>query len=207
MTLLALAGLLGSGKSSVVLDLARSDDTLSCFVEPEQESYPDFVVDGTSDFFGVHSWFRASRVYDLYRAHRVSAEGGTALVDSYYDRMLASYVRRPEFGWLLGDRRTHLDALAAVSAADRRALPRADHIIFLEVSEDVWVQRLKSRMRGQDETIRLRDRHAMQAPMLDACEQIAADDGSTLTVIETSALTVQEVSQAVRHAALPIRRA
>ncbi len=174
MTLIALAGLLGSGKSSVVLDLARSDDTLSCFVEPEQESYPDFVVDGTSDFFGVHSWFRASRVYDLYRAHRVSADGGTALVDSYYDR---------------------------------RTLPRADHIIFLEVSEDVWVQRLKSRMRGQDETIRLRDRHAMQAPMLDACEQIAADDGSTLTVIETSALTVQEVSQAVRHSVLPIRHA
>lgn len=200
MSVTALAGLLGSGKSSVVRELGSLAPYVAGFVEPEEPDYPSFVSQGVEDPFGVHSWFRASRVYNLSLAQAASIEGSIAVVDSYYDRMLSTYVDHDAFDWILGGKESYREILRSLSRVDRRELPSVDRLIFLHVEEQDWRMRIRARMRDQDRILRIADRFAMQRPMVQACEEIAQLDGCELVILQTTGRSVREVAALIRDA-------
>lgn len=195
--LVALAGLLGCGKSTVAARLGQRLGAPT-FCEPEEASYPQFVTQG-DDAFVAHMWFRSSRVHNLHQAAQVSADGGVAVVDSIYDLLLHQYLGAQEFAWLMERSDPYFDLLADLARRDAMQLTAPDVVAFLAVDQPVWQQRLATRRRALDEADGIASAYGMQTHLLRACTALAATRGSHMVVIDTSALDVDAVVETVRN--------
>lgn len=199
--LVGLCGILGCGKSTIAAELTSAIGAQT-YLEPEECNYPRFVTNGT-DSFTTHMWFRSSRVHNMLQADAASRAGATAVVDSFYDKMLHHYLGREDFTWLMGAHDPYLPILAQLAALDARALPTLDLIVFLTVGKEAWLERLRARRRHQDTANDIASAFGMQDLMLEACEAVARADGATLVRIDTSDLPVGAVVARVARVLAP----
>jgi hypothetical protein len=129
------------------------------------------------------SWFRSIRVPQLYAAAE-AARSGKAVVDSYYDMLLASYLGADPFAWLIRPDDPYFRLARDMAELDRGILPRADVLVFLSLTEQVWNAFMDRRAREFDRVARLKEQFAMQSLIEKACRSAEAEHGTRLLVID-----------------------
>jgi hypothetical protein len=180
--LIALAGLPSAGKSTTARALAAQ---LSCpvFVEPEEELWPPAVSErDRAGCFTALTWFRSMRVPQLFEAAEV-ARSGRAVVDSYYDVLLAAYLGTEPFAWLMPPDDPYFPLASRMAELDWMLLPKADVLVFLSLGETVWNVFMSRRSREFDRDAKLSDHFGMQRLMEEACRQAASEHGTRLLII------------------------
>lgn len=193
--LIAFAGLPGSGKSSAVKALG-SMLNVSFFLEPEEESWPKLIHKRDKmGRFAALTWFRNVRLQDLYDAKEISEQGKIAIVDSYYDNLIALYIKEDCFSWLIPMSDPYFEIVLEMAKKDYELLPTADVLIFLKINEDVWLQFLRTRQRNFDLSASLKDYFQMQDHIENACRTVARVKGIRLFVIEQNSLSAEETAK------------
>jgi deoxyadenosine/deoxycytidine kinase len=197
-------GMPGCGKSSVIAELGKSLGVRT-FLEPEEGEWPTAVHQREMVGYvtAIH-WFRSIRVPQLYEAKSLSEAGEIVLVDSYYDKLWASYIGKPGMEWLLPPSDQYFNNLRDLATLDRSVLPDADLLIFFEVEEADYLRMLAARNRSLDKSSDLADRFATQQYFRIAAEEyVSARAGQTKYVVHKntfaspvkSAATLLEVLQ------------
>lgn len=203
--LIAFAGLPSAGKSSAARALAALLGG-EAFVEPEEADWPSLVRDrATVGAFTALSWFRSARVPLLFKASALAATGATAVVDSYYDVLIARYLGAPSFAWLLPEDDPYFPVARAMVNADWDHLPKADVLVMLHLDETVWTAFMERRGRAFDRDADLVSHFAMQELMMKACEAAARDHRTRLVVVDqidgSPEQTARLVAEAIRRPA------
>ncbi len=192
-------GLPGSGKSSVMRELAGLLDA-SCFCEPEEREWKDAaVLRHLSGYYTMISWFRSVRVPQLYRASELRASGEIAITDSYYDKLLAHYIGKPGMEWLISPSDPYFDVAVAMAKKDWEQLPTADVIIFFEISHDLWRDFLTKRNRFLDCDQKFLESYSTQELFLSACKKLAEEQRITLITIQQEWSSPRSVAEKVRN--------
>jgi shikimate kinase len=178
--LLAFLGLPGAGKSTLAKSLAEELGA-QAFLEPEEDAWPDYVrhPHPCGDFTRL-MWFRAQRVPLYYKASRVSSDGGIAVLDSYYDKWCEGWLGKPGLEWLISPDDPYFGIACETAKVDRRCLPSADVVIFLEISVDIWRDQLQDRGRTIDQSDPFLASHHTERHFMEAAEERAEADGSVL---------------------------
>lgn len=123
----------------------------TALVEPEEPSWPDFVRAPHDDgAFTRLTWFRSQRVPHYYEARRLSAAGGTAILDSYYDKWCVGWLGKPGLEWLIAPDDPYFALAREMATVDAEVLPKADVVVVLRVTEELWRRQLTDRSRGID---------------------------------------------------------
>ena len=93
--LIAGVGLPASGKSTLLRALAEKN-RWECYAEPEENEWAS-AVDGRhlSGIFTALTWFRSTRVPNLYAANLRRKAGEVVIVDSFYDKLMHHYRQTP----------------------------------------------------------------------------------------------------------------
>jgi hypothetical protein len=180
--LIALAGLPSAGKSTTAKALAGQ---LGCpvFIEPEEELWPPAVSDrNRSGCFTALSWFRSMRVPQLFEAAEAS-RSGRAVIDSYYDVLLAAYLGTEPFAWLMPPDDAYFPLATRMAELDWKLLPKADVLVFLSLGEAVWKVFMSRRGREFDRDAKLSNHFAMQGLMEEACRKAESEHGTRLLII------------------------
>lgn len=81
-------------------------------------------------------WFRSIRIPMLIEAERLSEEGETVLIDTYYDKLLYYYIDKHCMRWLLSPSDRYFSVMKEIAKIDKEVLPDADVIIFFEIDKD-----------------------------------------------------------------------
>jgi deoxyadenosine/deoxycytidine kinase len=184
--IIAFMGLPASGKSSIATHLSSILD-LKVFLEPEESSWPDAVLRREiSGYFTAITWFRATRVPQLYLAEQLRASGETVLLDSYYDKLLYCYLEKPGMEWLIRPKDKYFQVIKLLSDLDYQYLPNVDCIVFLKVSFDDWKYFVNKRNRGLDNDELFRKSYETQAYFLDAVHQYIEVSKADLIVHQQS---------------------
>lgn len=175
---IAFMGIPGAGKSTVCKALAHR---LGAEALLEPEHWPAAVSErDVSGAFTALTWFRSMRVPNLHSAAAIRDDGGTALVDSYYDKLCADYLDAPEMSWLLPASDPWRDIGIQVAELDWKLLPEADCVVLLEVDEGTWHAFLTARGRQLDDAFGLSNEFACQPVFGKAAERYARETGATL---------------------------
>lgn len=190
-------GLPSSGKSSAVRALAEILRA-ACFLEPEEDQWPALIQrrDVVGRFTAL-TWFRCARLPGLFDAKEISDGGGIAIVDSYYDKLLALYIDRPEFAWLIPRGDPYFDVAIRMAKEDYERLPTTDILIFLKVCQEVWLRLMQGRGREFDASAKLAEHFAMQDCMEAACRRFAETIGVRLIVVEQRYSSPSDTAQLV----------
>ena len=92
--LIIFVGISGSGKSSLAREVAKRSNA-TCFLEPEEEEWPDFVQQKQSygEFSSLMA-IRSIRVHSLWSAWEAREKGNLVFVDTYYDKITSYYFKK-----------------------------------------------------------------------------------------------------------------
>lgn len=148
--LIIFAGISGSGKSSLAREVAKRSNAI-CFLEPEEEGWPDFVQE--KQFYGEFSslmTIRSIRVHSLWKAWEAKEQGNLVFVDTYYDKIHSYYLSKPGMEWLIDPKDPYFMIAEEVCRLDTNILPNADAIILLDIGYEDWIKMLTMRGRGKD---------------------------------------------------------
>ncbi len=178
--LIVAVGLPCSGKSSVMAGVAALIGA-QAFLEPEEHEWGAAVRnwERCCHFTGL-MWFRSARVPLLYEAARIRELGGVAIVDSYYDKLIASYLKRPGMEWLLSPDDSYFDIAMEIALTDWKVLPDADCIVSFQVDQPTWRAMLNSRNRALDRDELFAKSFATQSYIHEAASHLAAERGTRL---------------------------
>jgi len=194
----AFAGLPSSGKSSTARALGRILQ-VETLLEPEEADWPVLVRQrATMGAFTALSWFRTVRVPQLFLANEKRNQGGSAIVDSYYDVLIGDYLGKPSFNWLMPPGDPYFQAAEAMVRADWELLPKADVLVFLQLNEDTWFDFMKRRDREFDRSAQLKSHFDMQELMLQASRRASKEHGTKLLVIEQQTGSPEETALKVK---------
>lgn len=190
-------GIPSSGKSSAAKALAEILGA-AYFLEPEEDQWPALIQrrDVVGRFTAL-TWFRCARLPGLFLAKEVSGEGGIAIVDSYYDKLLALYIDKPEFAWLVPRSDPYFDVAVRMAKEDYERLPTADILIFLKVGREVWLRFMQGRGREFDASAKLTDFFAMQDCMEAACRRFTDTTGVKFIVVEQRYSSPSDTAQLI----------
>lgn len=192
-------GLPGSGKSSVMKELATLIDA-SCFCEPEERDWADAArLRHISGSYTMISWFRSIRVPQLYRANELRSSGEIAITDSYYDKLLSQYIGKPGMEWLISPSDPYYDVTLAVAKKDWEQLPIADVIIFFDLSYDLWKDFLTKRNRLLDCDPKFLESFSTQELFLNACKKLSDEQHVTLITIEQEWSSPKATAERIRN--------
>lgn len=146
------------------------------FLEPEEHEWGDAVRqwDVNGHFTGL-MWFRSARVPLIYQAHGVRGEGGVALLDSYYDKILTCYLGRPGMEWLLAPDDPYFEFAQGIALTDWLVLPDADCVISFEVTREDWASMLARRNRDLDRDEAFLRSFDTQRYFTEAAERLGAE--------------------------------
>jgi len=145
--LLAFMGLPGSGKSTTAKALSELIVGSRVFLEPNERLWPPAVTGRHRyGYFTALTWFRSMRIPLLYLADDVRCSGGIAIVDSYYDKLIAGYLDDPDMRWLMPRDDFYYSIAKGMAELDWAELPDADCVIFLRVTVASWRQLLSTQM-------------------------------------------------------------
>ena len=200
--LVAFMGLPGSGKSRIASMLSMRFEGSVLFQEPEEPEWPDAVLRRhESGYFAALSWFRSMRVPQLFEADRLRRSGTIAIVDSYYDKLIARYINDEKMGWLIPADDPYFAAACTVAELDWVYLPDADAIVFLEVTQDQWQMLLEQRKRDIDREKLFLESFSTQDIFRKAAEDFAAERGAALIVVRQQLFDMDKVCDEI-HALL-----
>lgn len=183
------AGLPSSGKSTTFKELAKIYKTEYVFLEPEEPSWPKLLTKkDIIDPFNLITWLRANRVANLLEAESLSKKGEVVLVDSYYDKLLYSYIGNEDHKWLINKDHKYFNTLKNIAKLDQENLPDADFIVFLKVDYSTWRNFLISRNRGVDKKIDLINYYYAEKSILKACKNISKKAKTKLIIYNQDSL-------------------
>ena len=198
--LIVFVGIPGSGKSSTVKELANLLK-VKYFAEPEEEKWADAAKDWkTYGSFPMLMWFRSIRVPMLLEAERLSEEGETILIDTYYDKLLYYYIDKYCMRWLLSPSDRYFPVMKEIAAIDKDVLPDADIMVFFEVKKEDWINFLKNRNRPTDNEEVFLKNFETQRFLLEAAQKLCKEKNIELIVFpcdtaspEDSALSLKKI--------------
>ncbi|MCC7387805.1 MAG: AAA family ATPase [Phycisphaerales bacterium] len=201
----AFMGLPGSGKSTLAALLAPRIPGCRLFLEPNEANWPDAVLDRHNcGYFTALSWFRAMRVPQLFAAHTLRLSGTTAVLDSYYDALIACYIDTPQMRWLLPHDDPYFPAARLVASLDWQLLPVADIIVFVDVTHDQWRALLRQRSRDMDSEAQFLDSYSTQEVFLAAAHQYSRERGTVIVSISQSLFEQELVCQRLCQQLAPL---
>ncbi len=198
-------GIPASGKSSAIRELSKliGENSVS-FFEPDEKDpltpWPKAVnMRQKYGFIGSITWFRAMRVPQLYEAYEAREHGKIALVDSYFDKLLANYIGKEGLDWFLPRDDSYFEVIMSMAKKDYQLLPNADIVIFFKVAEQRWETFYKARNREIDQDVEFRKQcFSLQNPMLEACKKYAFDFGKKLLVFEPDNASPEESAKKIK---------
>ena len=148
--LIIFAGLSGSGKSTLAKDVAELAKAL-CFLEPEENEWPDFVRKKQSyGEFSSLMTIRAIRVHSLWKAWAERNGGHLVFVDTYYDKINAYALGKRGMEWLIDPNDPYFSVALQTLQIDNQILPNADLIVLIDISYEDWIKMLHTRNREKD---------------------------------------------------------
>jgi len=197
-SIIAFMGLPGAGKSTTARELSRLIGDSLLFQEPEDSEWPSAVQRRHEfGYFGALSWFRSMRVPLLFMADQARRDGKTAIVDSYYDKLIRHYIEHPNMSWLIPATDPYYPSLLEIADLDTRLLPNVDCLVFLELTPPIWHHFLSTRERAMDLESGFLNSFSTQTPFLNASKEYAARTGAHLLIIEQVVRTPTETAAAI----------
>lgn len=182
--LIVAMGLPACGKSSVFEHLSRLHK-ITVFHEPEEKDWPAAVTDrDVCGRFTAITWFRSQRVPQLFAAKLLRDAGENVLVDSYYDKLIAYYIDRPEMEWLISKDDPYYNLTSEIAKADVKYLPNADVVVFFKLNIDTWRRFLNSRNRRLDRHPQFLESFPSQEYFEYAADTYCSNTGATLIKYE-----------------------
>jgi len=193
--LIVAVGLPCSGKSSVMGALGSMINA-QVFLEPEEHEWGKAVLqwDQCCHFTGL-MWFRSARVPLLREADRIRTAGGIALVDSYYDKLIAHYLARPGMEWLLSPSDPYFELAMGIARTDWRVLPDADCIVTFEVGREDWRRMLALRNRALDRDEAFSKSYETQRYFIEAALQLAVERNLRIVPFQQAFGSVQHAAE------------
>jgi len=197
--LIVFVGIPGSGKSSTVKELANLLK-VKYFAEPEEEKWADAAKDWkTYGSFSMLMWFRSIRVPMLIEAERLSEEGETVLIDTYYDKLLHYYIDKHCMRWLLSPSDRYFPIMKEIAAIDKDILPNADIIIFFEVNnKEIWLNFLKVMGRPTDNDEEFLKNFETQRFLLEATKKLCEEKGIELIIFPRGTISVEDAALSMK---------
>ncbi len=148
--MIAGVGISGAGKSSTFKALHKLTGG-HLFVEPEESELPDFLKQlEHCDQFTILMAFRCLRMPNFIKAEKLRKKGELVLLDSYFDKIMYSYIGKKEFNWLMSAEHPYFPAVKAIKELDKDTIPDADVIVLFEIDYKTWRRFLKMRNRTTD---------------------------------------------------------
>jgi len=198
--LIAGFGLPGSGKSSVMAELARQCGWES-FFEPEEGEWARAVRDRKQcGYFTALTWFRAARVPLLYEADRLRRAGAISVMDSYYDKLVVKYLGKKGMEWLLPPDDPYFNLAFSMAEMDYATLPDCDCLVYFQVDRETWCQYLSRRNRMFDKENPLIDSYCTADVFKYAAEEYCKEKNIPLLVFENKVSTPKDAAISLRNA-------
>jgi len=191
--LVVFVGIPGSGKSTTVKELVKLLRIDNFFAEPEEEKWADAAKDWkTYGTFSMLMWFRSIRVPMLLEAQKLSEEGKTVFIDTYYDKLLYYYLDKYCMRWLISPSDRYFSVMKQIAEIDKDVLPDADIVIFFEINQQTWLEFLKTRNRDTDQDEDFKKNFETQKFLLEATQKLCAEKGIELIIFQQDNSAVQD---------------
>jgi deoxyadenosine/deoxycytidine kinase len=199
---IAFMGMPGCGKSSTAKQFGQIRG-YTTFLEPEEAEWGQVVRE--RDLYGNISaltWFRNTRIVGYHDAYRLHLNGGDAVVDSLFDKLLYKYMDDPSLEWLISRSDPYRAAAKALASADYRLLPDPTHVVFVHVDRVTWREMLRVRGRDLDARSDVENNFAMQEVMFQACQEYCHDKGIAFELLRQEFSSPSDSAEELRKLSL-----
>ena len=120
----------------------------------------------------------------LIEAQKLSEEGETVFIDTYYDKLLHYYLDKYCMRWLISPSDLYFEPMKKIAEIDNKVLPEANIIIFFEVNRDNWLENLKARGRDTDHDEVFTKNFETQKFLLEATRKYCEEKGVELIIFQ-----------------------
>jgi hypothetical protein len=138
----------------------------------------------------------------LLEAQKLSENGETVLIDTYYDKLLHYYLDKYCMRWLISPSDLYFEPMKKIAEIDNKVLPDADIIVFFEVNYQDWLENLQSRNREVDHSEDFMKNFETQKFLREAVQKYCEEKGTELVIfhpgnnsVQDSALKLKELLQ------------
>lgn len=149
-TVIAFAGLSGSGKTTMAKTLA-SLCSCQCLVEPEEAEWPEVIR--KADIFGNFTLcmaFRQLWLPQLFEAQDLKKRGQTVVLDTFFIKIVGYELEASDLDWLFPKDNPYFQAFSQICELDIEYLPDPDCIVLFDITFEDWLKQISKRNRNLD---------------------------------------------------------